>query len=172
MLQKKAKFAALTKTFYDPEGCIAHQRQLDRDKLKSAEQPREETANTDEKAEEPKGPKYYPLAPEQWKRPLLDMRQNYIIKHPRVLQTLFYMLGYTREQICERGTNALDFKLTKELINEQLFQKMGTYKPDGPRDGEFKDYQKISFLKRNIQDLDEEKVEDFSMMLGKVLKWI
>jgi hypothetical protein len=172
VMQKKARFVALTKTFYDPEGCIEHQRQLDRDKVKSAEAPREETANTDEKAEEPKGPKYYPLAPEQWKRPLLDMRQNYIIKHPRVLQTLFYMLGYTREQICERGTNPLDFKLIKDLINEQLFQKMGTYKPDGSRDGEFSEYQKIAFLKENIRDLDEEKVEDFSMMLGKVLQWI
>jgi len=82
------------------------------------------------------------------------------------------MLGYTRDQICERGTNALDFKLAKEMINESLFQKMGNYQPVGARDGEFKDYQKISFLKNNIKDLDEEKVEEFSMVLGKVLKWI
>jgi len=82
------------------------------------------------------------------------------------------MLGYTREEICERGTNALDFKLTKELINESLFQKMNNYNPSGQREGEFKEYQKISFLKNNIKDIDEEKVEDFSLVLGKVLKWI
>jgi len=29
----------------------------------------------------------------------------------------------------------MDFKLAKELINEQLFQKMAAYNPSGPRDG-------------------------------------
>jgi len=86
--QKKAKFVALTKTFYDPEGCIAHQRQLDRDKLASQEQKREGTPNKEQEGAaepQPTGPKYYPLSPEQWKKPLLELRQNYILKHPRVL---------------------------------------------------------------------------------------
>jgi hypothetical protein len=46
------------------------------------------------------------------------------MKHPRVLQTLFYLLGYTREEICERETNALSFKKVKELINDKLFIAM------------------------------------------------
>lgn len=79
------------------------------------------TPNKDEPAPVAELPKYYPLAPEQWKKPLLDMRQQCIIKHPRVLQTLFYLLGYAREEICERDTNALDFKKAKDLINEGLF---------------------------------------------------
>jgi hypothetical protein len=57
-----------------------------------------------------------------------------------VLQSLFYILGYTREEICERGTNALDFKLAKDLITESLFQKMGEFNPHGTRTGEFKPY--------------------------------
>jgi hypothetical protein len=32
---KKARFNAMTKSFYDPEGAVAHQRELERDKLKS-----------------------------------------------------------------------------------------------------------------------------------------
>ena len=32
---KKARFNALTKTFYDPEGAVAHQREHERDKLRS-----------------------------------------------------------------------------------------------------------------------------------------
>jgi hypothetical protein len=109
---------------------------------------------------------------EQWKKQFLEIRQNFTMKHPRVLQTLFYLLGYTREQICERGTNCLDFKLAKELINEQLFQKMGSYQPLGSREGDFFDYQKISFLRSNIKELDEEKVQDFSLVMGKLLSWI
>jgi hypothetical protein len=57
-----------------------------------------------------------------------------------VLQTLFYVLGYTREEICERDTNALNFKKAKNFINEKLFFKMGSYNPVGPRGQEFKEY--------------------------------
>lgn len=31
---------------------------------------------------------------------------------------MFYLLGYKREDICNRGTNALNFKKAKSLINE------------------------------------------------------
>jgi len=117
---KRARLGQVSKTFYDPEGIIVHQRQLDRDKLRSSAEarigtPKNEDAesNKDKPAE-----KYYPLAPEQWKKPFLDLRQLSLVKNSRVLQTLFYLLGYNRDQICERGTNALDFKLAKELINE------------------------------------------------------
>lgn len=116
---KKARFNALTKTFYDPEGAVAHQREHERDKLRSQEvQPVVDAEKIEGQPEVPAGPKYYPVHAEQWKKQFLELRQNFILKHPRVLQTLFYLLGYTRDQICERGTNCLDFKLTKELINE------------------------------------------------------
>jgi len=39
---------------------------------------------------------------------------------------------------------------------------MGQYEPCSQREGSFKEYQKISFLRNNIKDLDEEKVEEFS----------
>ncbi len=74
-----------------------------------------------EEAAEEVAAKFYPCHPEQWQKSFFELKKCHIIKSPRVLQTLFYLLGYTREEICERGTNALDFKLAKELINESLF---------------------------------------------------
>jgi hypothetical protein len=68
----------------------------------------------------------------------------------RVFQTVFYLLGYTREEVCERDTNKLEWKKAKNLINEDFFHKLGAYNPFGPKEGEFKDYQKLKFLKRNI----------------------
>lgn len=68
------------------------------------------------------------------------MRDLNTIKYPRVLQNLFYTLGYKREDICERETNALDFKRVKALIDDKLFEKMGDYEPTGARDGEFTEY--------------------------------
>lgn len=99
-LSKKAKFEALTKTFYDPEGAIAHARQLERDEAAAKEAHEAAVKEAEEKKEDPPaaaGPKYYPVHPEQWKKALLDLRQNFIVKHSRVLQTLFYLLGYSRE---------------------------------------------------------------------------
>ena len=94
------------------------------------------------------------------------------MKHPRILQTLFYLLGYEREQICERDTNCLDFKKAKEFINDQLFQKMANYDPCGEREGPFKQYQKLSFLKANLAEIQEDLVEDFSNVLIKIYRWI
>jgi len=169
---KRARFNFVTKSLYDPEGAISHQKQLDRDKLRaSADASRVPTPNDGEGAPEVAG-KYYPLAPEQWKSEVLGLRNFNVIKFPRVLQTLFYLLGYTREEICERGTNALNFKIVKELINERMFAKMGSYEPTGSRKSEFKAYQKIAFLKKNIADIEEEKVDDYSLVLGRILRWV
>lgn len=170
---KKVRMSNIAKTFYDPEGMIVHQRQVDRDKLRSSAEARVSTPKGGDEAGETVVPtvKYYPLAPEQWKKRFLDLRQLSIIKNPRVLQSLFYFLGYTREQICERNTNSLDFKKAKELINEQLFQKIAAYNPQGQRDGEFKEYQKLSFIKKNLE-VEEEKVEEFSLVMVKILRWL
>lgn len=94
------------------------------------------------------------------------------MKHPRILQTLFYLLGYEREQICERDTNSLDFKKAKEFINDELFQKMASYNPCGQREGPFKAYQRLSFLKNNLAEIQEELVEDFANVLIKIFRWI
>lgn len=71
---------------------------------------------------------YTPLVPEQWKQSFLDLKEIHVMKMPRVLQTLFYLLRYKREDICERDTNKLDFKKVKALIKDDLFIKMSLYK--------------------------------------------
>ena len=166
-LAKRAKFTELTKGFYDPEGVIVHQKMLDNAKVEAPE-----AGDDDETTQKDDKPKYYPLVPEQWKRAVSDLRHCYIVKSPRVLQTLFYLLGYEREEICFRGTNALCIKKARELINESLFQRMGDYKPEGSRTGSFKEYQKLGFLKSNIKDFDEEKLWETNIVMSKVLQWI
>ena len=95
-----------------------------------------------------------------------------IIKMPRVLQTLFYLLKFEREQICEHGTNKLDFKKAKKLINDSLFKAMANYNPFGPNHQEFKEYQKMAFLKKNLESLDEDKVEEYDIVTAKLYKWV
>ncbi len=94
------------------------------------------------------------------------------MKMPRVLQALFYLLQYDREAICERDTNKLDFKKTKTLIGEDLFEKMAKYNPLGQSEAEYKEYQKLSFLKKTIESMEEEKVDEYSIILGRIHRWI
>ena len=82
------------------------------------------------------------------------------------------MLGYTREQVCERDTNALDFKKIKSIIDDELFIAMSKYNAFGPREDEFTEYQKLSFLQKNIDSVEEEKVDEYSVILGRIHRWI
>lgn len=116
--------------------------------------------------------KYVPLVAEYWKQPFMDIKELNIMKMPRILQTLFYVLRYDREEICERDTNALDFKKAKMLIGEDLFERMGKFNPLGENENEFKEFQKLTFLKRNIESLEEEKVDEYSIILGRIHRWI
>ena len=110
--------------------------------------------------------------PQQWRKEFLSLKELHVIKNPRILQTLFFLLGYKRGDICERETAKLDFKRARNLINDKLFQGIGSYCPFGPKEEEFLTYQKLSWLKKNIDSVDEEKVEEQSMVLYKVLNWV
>ena len=164
----------LTKQFYDPDGAVQHAKNQERERARtnaSGERDRTGTPNTSamqDAVEE----KYIPLTPEYWKAPFLDMRELNIMKMPRVLQTLFYLLSYDREAICERDTNKLDFKRAKALIGEDLFEKMSKYQPLGQSEAEYKQYQKLSFLRRNIESVEEEKVDEYSVILGRIHRWV
>lgn len=67
----------------------------------------------------------------------------------------------------------LDFKKVKNLIDDRLFAAMGNYNPFGPHEDEYKPYQKLKWLKANIAQYEEnDKVEEFSLILYKILKWV
>lgn len=130
MVSLKTKFELLTKQFKDPEGLSAHLKFIERERARnnaSQSQGRAETPNNSQIGDQTIEDKFYPLAPEAWKQPTLDLRDLSIMKFPRVLQTLFYLLKYKREEVCERDTNKLDFKKIKPLIDEELFERMSTY---------------------------------------------
>ena len=42
----------------------------------------------------------------------------------------------------------------------------------GPKDKEFKEYQKLKFIKTNVDGIDENDVDEFSMALGKLYRWL
>lgn len=137
---KKHKWDLLTKMFYDPDGAVAHKRNEDnkKDGGKSRVVVEERLGTPNTSGDGPSGmnvdEKYEPLAPEYWKQPFLDLKELHVLKMPRVLQSLFYLLQYEREQIAEHDTNKLDFKKAKSLIGDDLFERMSQYNPLGSRE--------------------------------------
>ena len=159
--------------FYDPEGAIQHQKNMDRERVRTnTSADRTGTPNTSQIGGGDQDEKYIPLVPEHWKQPLLDIKELNIMKMPRILQALFYTLSYTREEICECDTNKLDFKRVKSLINEDLFERMATYNPFGQRESQFKEYNKLAFLKKTIESIEEDAVDQYSIILGRIHRWV
>ena len=66
------------------------------------------------------------------------------------------MLGYDREQVCERDTNKLEWKKAKHLIDDNFFKRIGEYNPFGQKEEQFKPYQKLKFIERNIESYEPE----------------
>lgn len=83
---------------------------------------------------------------EDWKKGLFKLKKFKVIKLARIFQSLFYLLGYQREQICEKGTNKLDWKKAKTLINESFIDRLINYQVTGPKSGDFSGYRSLNFV--------------------------
>lgn len=139
---------------------------------------REKTVGADG---QPEAPPYVPLPSNQWRESITAFTKSTVIKMPRVFQTLFYLLGYNREDICERGTNKLEWKKAKLVLlggptgdGTEFFRRIGEFTPFGAKNDSFKAYQKLRFCRKNIKRFEEkpELVEEYSIPLAKLFKWI
>lgn len=82
------------------------------------------------------------------------------------------MLGFSREEICERDTNKLLFKKVRSILRDNdFFEQMSNYKIQGTKPGEFREYERLQFLKKNLEKCHEEDVESYSMTMTKLLQW-
>ena len=89
------------------------------------------------------------------------------------------MLKYReRPDICLEDTNRLEWKKCRHLLaknqveEEDLFTLIGNYWPFSPKEDEYKEYQKLVFVKDNIDPVDEAAVDDYSIALGQLFRWL
>jgi len=74
------------------------------------------------------GGQHVPLTPEMWQEKLRAFKSVFVLRFPKIIQTLFYLLRYReRSYICDRGTNCLSWKKAKIFINDDLFLKMNEF---------------------------------------------
>ena len=73
-----------------------------------------------------------------------------VIKYRKIWQSLFYLLGYTRDEICFEDTNMLEWKKAKRIFAKDFYTRLTAYTPLGAKEGDFTAYQKIGWIDKNI----------------------
>lgn len=103
---------------------------------------------------------------------ILSFKDYKVIKMTRIFQSVFYFLGYNREDLSEVGTNKIFWKSAKNLWDDNLFKKIKEYTPYGSKEAEYKRYWLINFIEKNLAGLDMEVVEEYNVSLAKLFKWL
>jgi len=58
------------------------------------------------------------------------------------------------------------------LINDGFLDKMKDYEFMGPKDGEFKAYQTLNYIEKNIEGIVLADLEAISIVSGRLFKWL
>ena len=113
---------------------------------------------------------------DDWRRGLLSLNEATVLKMPRILQSVFYLLHYTREQVCQESTNKFFWKHAKKLLNETFLDRLVAYNPLGLKAEPVEqqpEYTTLNFIERNIEGLTLEDVEQqCGMYIAKLFKWL
>jgi len=191
VITRKARFSQLGRAFHAPkerEVYLGKQEAAkgaaQENRVSSAMSSVKGSANNDKKsidAEAAEGqqqiPPYDPLVPEQWLDRCKEFKTLHLIKFPRIWQTLAYLLKFqTQADLCKRDTNKLSWKKTKALIcndgAESIFRRLGDYWPFGPKEDEYTEYQKLAFVRENLEGSNEEAIAEYSAAMAKLYAWI
>jgi len=95
-----------------------------------------------------------------------------VIKMPRIIQSLMFLMKVPRTETCEPDSNKLFWKNAKKFLSGELQNQMSEYRVLGSKDVEFKAYQTINYTERLIEGIIQEDVDNYSTAFGKVFKWL
>jgi len=109
---------------------------------------------------------------EDWKGELQKLYSMRVLKMPKILQALMYLLGFTREQLCQPKSQLFFWKTAKNLIKDEVPSKMKAYQVLGAKEGVFKLYQKVNYCEKIIAGNELELVEQHNITFGKLYKWL
>ena len=106
-----------------------------------------------------------------WKVYLENIHAFRVMKMPHIVQSLLFLVGVEREQVCEPGTNKLSWKKAKALLVDELPAMMAKYEIYGEKKGNYKPYQTINFCEKITSQFTQEEVDTYNPGLGKLFKW-
>ena len=85
---------------------------------------------------------------EEWQKILTNIKAFRVLKMPTILQSLFFLNKFTREQICEPNTNKFSWKKAKELLVKELPERMANYKVWGSKEDEYRPFMRINYTEK------------------------
>jgi hypothetical protein len=174
-LQKRSDTFVKNKDYLEGElaqNMVAEEEKFIEDYYDSLDDPVEEEAKADKNPELRNNFLLHKLCEDIWKTDLLDFKEYRVVKFSRFFQSFFYFLGHNREEICEEGTNKLFWKKAKNKLNDGIFERMKNYTHLGPKVKEYKRYQLLNFVEKNIEGINVEDIEQYSYVLSRLYKWM
>ena len=57
-------------------------------------------------------------------------------------------------------------------MSDELFRRMSEYEPIGQSEEQYTVYQKLGFIKKNIESVEEEKVDEYNIVMGRIHRWV
>ena len=80
------------------------------------------------------------LENDDWKKYVESIKNFRVQKMPRIIQSLLYLMGNTREDVCLPNSNCLDWKRTCHMVEKKLPTEMSNFVVLGEKKSEFKPY--------------------------------
>mmetsp|Transcript_26429 Transcript_26429/g.35322 ORF Transcript_26429/g.35322 Transcript_26429/m.35322 type:complete len:198 (+) Transcript_26429:1226-1819(+) len=90
----------------------------------------------------------------------------------QIIQALFFLNKFERDDICEPKTNKMSWKKAKEILEIELPERMTEYKVYGEKTEEFKPYQTINYCEKIIAGFTQEEVDAYHADMGKIFRWL
>ena len=178
----KNRFQITTEMFWAPEQAAEYKKEMESiektDEIDEDKQPDQVSkhGSEGEHSQEGRAPDYTPLVPEAWKDRCINIGQLHLIKYRRVIQSLLYLLGYNREDVCEKYTNRLEWVKVRSLFSadgeDSVYMRMSEFNPFGPKEDELREFQKLHFIKSNVDHISDEEVQKYSVDFYLLFKWL
>lgn len=108
----------------------------------------------------------------EWNDELKQLKSTHVIKTPLILQSLMYLLGFTREQICVPKTNQLFWKKARAFIDKDVPSRMAEFNIITEKNGEYKAYQTLNFCETVLQKHSEEDLSAYNSAVLKLFRWL
>ncbi len=109
---------------------------------------------------------------EEWVAYFEDISMYHVLKMPRILQALMYLLGVQREDICEPNSNLFFWKKAKPLFVSKVPTLMCEYQLRGAKPQEFRAFNTLNFIDSLVAGLVQEEVELHHPGIGRIFKWL
>lgn len=109
---------------------------------------------------------------EAWRHEMEVLCRSKVLKMPKILQSLMYLLGFDKDEVTKPGSQLFFWKMAKQYVCERMLTAMSEYAVLGQKPGKFPPYQTINYCEKILANIEQEAVEAHNPTFGKLFKWL